>query len=206
MAVWVAPFAFAWRTGSSRRGSPPRGEGKKYKFSIYFFSPPPPLPAAARPGLPPPTPPTGALPPWTPPAGSTLRSSRAVPHPTANRAMRRLTLEVGSDFLHSARYGRITRPISKVWGIKIADAPRGARNHVPTLGHRLRPLCPSARRTAASVVRIWGVHGNARRHLPMGLVYLSVFWHAYISRQNATTQNADAIVKSSAPTAKSPIV
>ena len=39
-------------------------------------------------------------------AGSTLRSSRAVPHPSTNRALRRLTSEVGSDPVYSTRYGR----------------------------------------------------------------------------------------------------
>ena len=38
-------------------------------------------------------------------AGSTLRSSRAVPHPSTNRALRRLTSVVGSDPVHSTRYG-----------------------------------------------------------------------------------------------------
>ena len=39
-------------------------------------------------------------------AGSTLRSSRAVPHPSTNRALRRLTSEVGRDPVYSTRYGR----------------------------------------------------------------------------------------------------
>ena len=39
-------------------------------------------------------------------AGSTLRSSRAVPHPSTNRALRRLTSEVGRDPVHLTRYGR----------------------------------------------------------------------------------------------------
>ena len=39
-------------------------------------------------------------------AGSTLRSSRAAPHPSTNRALRRLTSEVGRDPVHSTRYGR----------------------------------------------------------------------------------------------------
>ena len=39
-------------------------------------------------------------------AGSTLRSSRAVPHPSTTRALRRLTSEVGRDPVHSTRYGR----------------------------------------------------------------------------------------------------
>ena len=37
---------------------------------------------------------------------STLRSSRAVPHPSTNRALRRLTSEVRRDPVHSTRYGR----------------------------------------------------------------------------------------------------
>ena len=39
-------------------------------------------------------------------ADSTLRSSRAVPHPSTNRALRRLTSEVRRDLVHSTRYGR----------------------------------------------------------------------------------------------------
>ena len=39
-------------------------------------------------------------------ADSTLRSSRAVPHPSTNRALRRLTSEFGRDPVHSTRYGR----------------------------------------------------------------------------------------------------
>ena len=39
-------------------------------------------------------------------AGSTLRSSRAVPHPSTNRALRRLASEVGRDPVYSTRYGR----------------------------------------------------------------------------------------------------
>ena len=41
-----------------------------------------------------------------PKADSTLRSSRAVPHPSTNRALRRLTSEVGRDPVCSTRYGR----------------------------------------------------------------------------------------------------
>ena len=39
-------------------------------------------------------------------ADTTLRSSRAVPHPSTNRALRRLTSEVRRDPVHSTRYGR----------------------------------------------------------------------------------------------------
>ena len=42
---------------------------------------------------------------WTK-AGGTLRSSRAVPHPSTNRVLRHLTSEVGRDPVHSTRYGR----------------------------------------------------------------------------------------------------
>ena len=43
---------------------------------------------------------------WFAKAGSTLRSSQAVPHPSTNRALRRLTSEVRRDPVHSTRYGR----------------------------------------------------------------------------------------------------
>ena len=39
-------------------------------------------------------------------ADSTRRSSQAVPHPSTNRALRRLTSEVGRDPVYSTRYGR----------------------------------------------------------------------------------------------------
>ena len=64
-------------------------------------------------------------------ADSTLRCSQAVPHPSTNRALRRLTSEVGRDPVHSTRYGRrrkltyptpvatvglkITRPLSSTY-------------------------------------------------------------------------------------------
>ena len=40
-------------------------------------------------------------------ADCTLRSSQAVPHPSTNRALRRLTSEVRRDPVHSTRYGRV---------------------------------------------------------------------------------------------------
>ena len=39
-------------------------------------------------------------------ADSTLRTSQAVPHPSTNRALCRLTSEVGRGPVHSTRYGR----------------------------------------------------------------------------------------------------
>ena len=47
-------------------------------------------------------------------AGSTLRSSRAVPHPSTNRALRRLTSEVGRDPEYSTRYGRQRQPCQTI--------------------------------------------------------------------------------------------
>ena len=39
-------------------------------------------------------------------ASSTLRASQAVPHPSTDRALRRLTSEFGRDPVYSSRYGR----------------------------------------------------------------------------------------------------
>ena len=50
-------------------------------------------------------------------AGSTLRTSQAVPHPSTNRALCRLTSEVERDPVHSTRYGRqrtLSAPIAHV--------------------------------------------------------------------------------------------
>ena len=59
-------------------------------------------------------------------ADSTLRASRAVPHPSTNRALRRLTSEVRRDPVYSTRYGRqrtisvSTRPNTPQAAIKSA--------------------------------------------------------------------------------------
>ena len=47
-------------------------------------------------------------------ADSTLRSSQAVPHPSTDRALSRLTSEVRRDPVHSTRYGRQRRLLT--WG------------------------------------------------------------------------------------------
>ena len=47
-------------------------------------------------------------------ADSTLRSSQAVPHPSTNRALRRLTSEVRRDPVCSTRYGRQRRHMQLV--------------------------------------------------------------------------------------------
>ena len=43
-------------------------------------------------------------------ANSTLRASRAVPHPSTDRAFRRLTSEFGWDRVYSTKYGRWRQP------------------------------------------------------------------------------------------------
>ena len=47
---------------------------------------------------------------WLATADSTLRTSRAVPHPSTTRALCRLTSEVERDPVHSTRYGRQNLP------------------------------------------------------------------------------------------------
>ena len=57
-------------------------------------------------------------------ADSTLRSSRAVPHPSTNRALRRLTSEVRRDPVHSTRYGRqrnqLRASLAWVYGVNLS--------------------------------------------------------------------------------------
>ena len=60
-------------------------------------------------------------------ADSTLRSSQAVPHPSTNRALRRLTSEVERDPVHSTRYGRQRETMSTRVYIAHAEARREAR-------------------------------------------------------------------------------
>ena len=77
-------------------------------------------------------------------AGSTLRSSRAVPHPSTNRALCRLTSEFGRDPVHSTRYGRQRHPCSPCprlsGSLRAPAAPRVAGDEawltVPRSHHR----------------------------------------------------------------------
>jgi hypothetical protein len=81
-------------------------------------------------------------------ADSTLRTSRAVPHPSTNRALCRLTSEVERDPVHSTRYGRQRKhpkaakaPKNRVF----FSPPRHARGRSPPalaptdVGDRHRP-------------------------------------------------------------------
>ena len=52
-------------------------------------------------------------------AGAILRSSRTAPHPGANRALRRLTSEVGKDPVRSARCGRQEVEVCFVLGFSV---------------------------------------------------------------------------------------
>ena len=59
-------------------------------------------------------------------ANSTLRASRAVPHPSTDRAFRRLTSEFGWDRVYSTKYGRWRKhPIPRTH--EAAEAPRRIR-------------------------------------------------------------------------------
>ena len=87
-------------------------------------------------------------------ADSTRRSSRAVPHPSTNRALRRLTSEFRRDPVHSTRYGR-QRDISvtAVQGMDLSPCPPGRaphptgaelqKNKRPGQGMDLAPCPPS---------------------------------------------------------------
>ena len=60
-------------------------------------------------------------------ASSTPRDSQAVPHPSTNRALRRLTAEFGRDPVYSTRYGR--------WR-KTEDSGDSRRKTAPTCGRK----------------------------------------------------------------------
>ena len=73
-------------------------------------------------------------------ADSTLRTSRAVPHPSTNRALCRLTSEVERDPVHSTRYGRqrkhpqrpVTPKAAKTPNTRVCFSPlRHARGRSP---------------------------------------------------------------------------
>ena len=51
---------------------------------------------------------------WAKKANSTLRASRAVPHPSTDRAFRRLTSEFGWDRVYSTKYGRWRKPTASL--------------------------------------------------------------------------------------------
>ena len=69
-------------------------------------------------------------------ADSTLRSSQAVPHPSTNRALRRLTSEVGRDPVYSTRYGRQ----------RMQRRMYGPVNHASFTGPQGKPLRGKGRR------------------------------------------------------------
>ena len=75
-------------------------------------------------------------------ADSTLRSSQAVPHPSTNQALRRLTSEVGRAPVHSTRYGRQL-------GLA-TQKPLNAASCAAACGHA-RASCSDVGRTRAGV-------------------------------------------------------
>ena len=73
-------------------------------------------------------------------ADSTLRASRAVPHPSTDRALRRLTSEVRRDPVHSTRYGR-QRHCRRVSGVELLRARPGPTEPDTGLRRRSSPTC-----------------------------------------------------------------
>ena len=82
-------------------------------------------------------------------ADSTLRSSRAVPHPSTNQALRRLTSEVRRDPVCSTRYGRQRRHMQLLclalpaarWRSTAQPSPRCWAVVRAPLAKRARPSC-----------------------------------------------------------------
>ena len=88
-------------------------------------------------------------------ADSTLRSSRAVPHPSTNRALRRLTSEVRRDPVHSTRYGRQRKARSTS---RSSMDVRG----VKPFGCTRLPADPRKRKQSKRCLR--GVHTLTQKH------------------------------------------
>ena len=124
-------------------------------------------------------------------ADSTLRTSRAVPHPSTNRALRRLTSEVRRDPVPSTRYGRqrnIMLHPSIPCGRQSVRAPMGmftavcGRAYARPCGGRRSSVGAASRATPLGVSRqtfleLTGLRGRFVRHLswvraPQGLWYL----------------------------------
>ena len=98
---------------SKMRGLTAASAGPAHQHLARFACAPPRPPRPAQPRA------TNAAPPGKnykkSKADCTLRSSQAVPHPSTNRALRRLTSEVGRDLVYSARYGRQRPMYKKPW-------------------------------------------------------------------------------------------
>jgi hypothetical protein len=67
-------------------------------------------------------------------ANSTLRASRAVPHPSTDRAFRRLTSEFGWDRVCSTKYGRWRMLTTKHRRLHGIPSERGSKNGVEING------------------------------------------------------------------------
>ena len=77
-------------------------------------------------------------------ADSTLRASRAVPHPSTDRALCRLTSEVERDPAHSTRYGRQRREF-RLNGEKTSQrGPEQSRLRYKSKRTRPEPETPEA--------------------------------------------------------------
>ena len=116
-------------------------------------------------------------------ADSTLRTSQAVPHPSTNRALCRLTSEVGRDPVHSTRYGRQrkSRNVCELENLFMPEGygatvpvgrgtvPEGRAQHGPR-SKNLTPLDPPPRAPTASQPK-----PRAKQHYIKKNVYTSRF-------------------------------
>ena len=94
-------------------------------------------------------------------ASGTLRSSRAAPHPSTNRALRRLTSEFGRDPVHSTRYGRWRQiglpkniPSDFVWPCRKALRGRSRPNPKFSCGSHHNPNSPVPAQTL-QIRKVW---------------------------------------------------
>ena len=89
-------------------------------------------------------------------ADSTLRASRAVPHPSTDRALCRLTSEVRRDPVHSTRYGR---------------QRKRTEHHCETRRLQEQKECmrQDIRSTVAEHMSIHATHGKRRSCTPQSL-------------------------------------
>ena len=74
---------------------------------------------------------TNRKPPKIEKASSTQRTSQAVPHPSTDRALQRLTSEFGRDLVYSLRYGRWRTLWNRVDWLGKVESQLSVKNRVP---------------------------------------------------------------------------
>ena len=108
-------------------------------------------------------------------ADSTRRCSQAVPHPSTNRALRRLTSEVGRDPVYSTRYGRQREKDSTLghtferWGNSKNQPSAGSEYFGPTFlttpSGTVAILAQGTSWAVASTQAFWPRFKSARRDI-----------------------------------------